>query len=70
VSSRLAHGLSPDALAYLPEETHNLPEEVYHNLSGHERRRLAEPKQQPSVPQDIYKLMAAARLTNQIQLSA
>ncbi len=70
VSSRLSHGLNPDALAYLPEQTHDLPEEVYHNLSGHERRRLAEPKTQASIPQDIYKQMAAARLSNQMQLSA
>lgn len=39
-SAKLSHYLTPDALAYLPEHTFNLPEEVYHNLSGHERRRL------------------------------
>jgi hypothetical protein len=39
-SAKLSHYLTPDALAYLPENTFNLPEEVYHNLSGHERRRL------------------------------
>ncbi len=41
-SAKLSHYLKPDALTYLPEDTFNLPEEVYHNLSGHERRSLGE----------------------------
>ncbi|MFX3782948.1 VC2046/SO_2500 family protein, partial [Streptococcus suis] len=41
-SAKLSHYLKPDALTYLPEDTFNLPEDVYHNLSGHERRKLGE----------------------------
>ncbi len=42
VAAKLQSCLAPDALTYLPEQTHNLPEEVYHNLSGHQRRELDE----------------------------
>ncbi len=42
MAAKLQCYLSPEALTYRPEQTHNLPEEVYHNLSGHQRRELAE----------------------------
>ena len=42
-SAKLSHYLVADALTYLPEETFDLPEEVYQNLSGHERTKLATP---------------------------
>ena len=45
-SAKLNHYLTPEALAFLPEGTHDFPEEVYHNLSTHERRKLA--KQPPA----------------------
>lgn len=69
-SARLAHGLSPDALAYLPQGTHDLPEEVYHNLSGHERRKLAETTATNVVPQEIYKQMSEANLLHKLKMSA
>ncbi|EGR2794486.1 hypothetical protein BOO29_00835 [Vibrio navarrensis] len=56
-SSKLSHYLIADALAYMPEETFDLPEEVYQNLSGHERRQLA----QPNTP-----LLPEAGLYNQL----
>ncbi|WP_434761871.1 VC2046/SO_2500 family protein [Vibrio fortis] len=45
-SAKLNHYLTPEALAFMPEGTHDFPEEVYHNLSTHERRKLA--KQPPA----------------------
>jgi hypothetical protein len=48
-AAKLQSYLAPDALCYQPEETHNLPEEVYHNLSGHQRRNL-EPSSQTRAP--------------------
>ncbi|WP_104401844.1 VC2046/SO_2500 family protein [Vibrio penaeicida] len=69
-SARLAHGLAPDALAYLPQGTHNLPEEVYHNLSGHERRKLTEAPATKVVPQEIYKQMSEANLLHKLKMSA
>lgn len=44
-SAKLCDYLSPSALIYPAIETYNLGEEVYHNLSGHLRRRLAPEKQ-------------------------
>ncbi|BDU37915.1 VC2046/SO_2500 family protein [Vibrio nigripulchritudo] len=69
-SAKLAHGLSPDALAYMPEETFDLPEEVYHNLSCHERRKLEKKEHVAVVPQEIYKQMSEAHLMHKLQLSA
>ncbi|MBD1559269.1 hypothetical protein HC752_20205 [Vibrio sp. S9_S30] len=69
-SVRLAHGLTPDALAYLPQSTYDLPEEVYHNLSGHERRKLAEATVTKVVPQEIYKQMSEANLLHKLKMSA
>jgi len=43
-SAKLSHYLSAEPLAYMPEETFDLPEEVYQNLSGHERAKLATPE--------------------------
>lgn len=40
-SSQLLHDLQPTALTFPPSGTKGMPEELYHNLSGHERRRLA-----------------------------
>jgi hypothetical protein len=39
-AARLQSYLAPDALTYMPEHTHDLPEDIYHNLSGHQRRKL------------------------------
>ncbi|USD66085.1 VC2046/SO_2500 family protein [Vibrio sp. SCSIO 43136] len=68
--AHLAHQLQPDALCYMPEDTCDLPEEVYHNLSNHERTSLTQTAPKAVIPQDIYKQMAAARLNHQIQMQA
>ncbi len=42
-AAKLNHYLSAEPLAYMPEDTFDFPEEVYQNLSGHERTKLASP---------------------------
>ncbi len=69
ISTRLAHGLTPDALTCMPQDTYDLPEEVYHNLSGHDRRRLSETPTTKAVPQEIYKQMSEASLIHKLQMS-
>jgi hypothetical protein len=39
--TRLLQHLAPTSLAQLPQHTCQLPEDLYHNLSGHDRRQLA-----------------------------
>jgi len=66
-STKLSHYLTPDALTYLPEDTHNLPEEVYHNLSGHQRRAMKEKEPKELMPIDLYNQLIKAQRTFQIQ---
>ncbi|KLN66167.1 MULTISPECIES: VC2046/SO_2500 family protein [Vibrio] len=66
-STKLSHYLTPDALTYLPEDTHNMPEEVYHNLSGHQRRALGEKEPKELIPIDLYNQLIKAQRTFQIQ---
>ncbi|KMV30728.1 hypothetical protein L4D00_07575 [Photobacterium swingsii] len=55
-SSHFLHELQPTALTFPPQGTKGMPEELYHNLSGHERRRLppAEEAKLKVSPQDLY----------------
>lgn len=69
-STKLSHYLTPDALTYLPEDTHNLPEEVYHNLSGHQRRAIGEKEPKELMPIDLYNQLIKAQRTFQIQTQA
>lgn len=66
-SAKLNHYLKPEVLAYLPEETFDLPEEVYHNLSGHQRRSLAEKQPRNLMPADLYNQLVVAQRNFQIQ---
>lgn len=66
-SAKLSHYLQPDALTYLPEDTHDLPEEVYHNLSGHQRRAMGEKEPKELMPVDLYNQLIKAQRTFQIQ---
>ncbi|MGF1714089.1 VC2046/SO_2500 family protein [Photobacterium chitinilyticum] len=53
---RLLHELQPTALNFPPQGTKGLPEDIYHNLSGHERRMLP-PKENAAIkasPQNLY----------------
>ncbi|WP_321380614.1 VC2046/SO_2500 family protein [uncultured Vibrio sp.] len=69
-SAKLSHYLKPDALTYLPEDTFNLPEEVYHNLSGHERRRLGKRNQPLISDVGLYNQLVTAQRQYQIQAQA
>ncbi|MCK6262129.1 hypothetical protein KP803_02435 [Vibrio sp. ZSDE26] len=69
-SAKLNHYLVPETLTYLPEETHDLPEEVYHNLSGHLRRQLIETKPKNLLPADLYNQLVVAQRSFQISAQA
>tara|TARA_Y100000588_G_C14157714_1_gene883399 strand:- start:625 stop:1161 length:537 start_codon:yes stop_codon:yes gene_type:complete len=67
VSAKLCHYLKPEALAFMPEDTGDLPEEVYQNLSGHDRRKLAN-KNHPDLPSaTLYNELSTAQRKYQIQ---
>lgn len=60
---RLLNELKPTALTYPPLGTKGMPEELYHNLSGHERRMLP-PKEEAKIqasPQDLYLSLLQAK---------
>lgn len=66
---RLLQGLQPTALDFPPQGTKGMPEEVYHNLSGHERRILP-PKEDASIqasPQDLYLSLIEAKRYAEMQ---
>ncbi|MEZ9231962.1 VC2046/SO_2500 family protein [Vibrio amylolyticus] len=67
MSAKLNHYLVPETLTFLPEETSGLPEEVYHNLSGHVRRQLTESKPKNLLPLDLYNQLVVAQRSFQIQ---
>lgn len=69
-SAKLSHYLKPEVVAYLPEDTHDLPEEVYHNLSGHQRRKLSEAEPRQLLPADLYNKLVEAQRTFQISAHA
>jgi hypothetical protein len=64
--AKLQNYLQPDALAYLPEQTYQLDELVYHNLSGHSRRLLANEEIPPHLTQDLYNQLITTRRLSQI----
>lgn len=69
-SAKLAHYLMPEALVYLPEQTHDLPEEVYHNLSVHQQSQLGSKTPKKLMPFDLYNQLVTAQRTYQIQAQA
>lgn len=69
-SVKLCHYLKPDALTYLPEDTFNLPEEIYHNLSGHERRSLGEQEKTLIPDAGLYHQLVTAQRRYQLQTQA
>lgn len=69
-SAKLSHYLVPDALTYLPEDTHGLPEDIYFNLSGHERRHLADKEPKKLLPADLYQQLVFANRHDQIRAQA
>ncbi len=69
-SAKLAHYLIPEALVYLPEATHDLPEDVYHNLSIHQQRQLGEKQPKKLMPFDLYNQLVEAQRSYQIRAQA
>lgn len=72
-SAKLSHYLCPTPLAFMPQDTQDFPEDVYHNLSGHERRILRKSKSEKadiSVPTDLYAQLNFASRQYQIQQQA
>lgn len=69
-SAKLSHYLKPEPLAYMPEDTFDLPEEVYQNLSGHDRRKLAQPKIAELPQATLYTELSTANRLHQIQIQA
>ncbi|MGX9417306.1 VC2046/SO_2500 family protein [Vibrio sp. RC27] len=53
-AARLQAYLAPDALTYMPEHTGNLPEDVYYNLSEHQRQKVKQT--QPKTSQYDFQL--------------
>ena len=68
LGARFLHDLRPDALTYLPEDTYDLPENVYHNLSNHERKALAVPQKKSLKLQDMYLNLIENKRTKEINV--
>lgn len=71
-SSQFLHELQPAALTFPPQGTKGMPEELYHNLSGHERRLLP-PKDEAKLnvsPQDLYLSLIQAKRFAEMQYTA
>ncbi|GAL10146.1 potential queD like 2 [Vibrio astriarenae] len=69
-SAKLSHYLTPEALAYLPENTADLPEEVYHNLSYHQLRHLNTPDNTAKLPHHFYHQMNESHRRDTLNLHA
>jgi len=64
-SARLQNGLNPDCLAYMTENTHNLGEEVYRNLSFHTKRTLSDTST-PTINANLYQKLIINAKESQI----
>lgn len=71
-SARLLTQLQPTALSYPPQHTKGLPEDLFHNLSMHERRKLppVETKPLQATPQDLYLALIKSKRLSEINLAA
>ncbi|CAH0539206.1 VC2046/SO_2500 family protein [Vibrio marisflavi] len=67
-STKLNHYLHSEPLVYQLEDTGNLSEEVYHNLSGHERRRLKEGNKEDLLPFDLYEQLLVSCRKDQLSI--
>jgi hypothetical protein len=67
---QLQAGLCPDALAYLPEKTHDLAEDVYRNLSLHEQRAMTKSTPALMPDNDLYNQLIVAHRASQMQAYA
>ena len=71
-STRLLAQLQPTALSYPPQQTKGLPEDLFHNLSLHERRKLPPIELKPlqATPQDLYLALIKSKRLSEISLAA
>ncbi|SMY32832.1 Ribosomal S4P (gammaproteobacterial) [Photobacterium malacitanum] len=71
-STRLLEQLQPTALSYPPQKTKGLPEDLFHNLSIHERRKLppVEPKPLQATPQDLYLALIKSKRQSEMNWAA
>jgi len=67
-SAKLNHYLTPEALCFLPLKTQGLPEEVYHNLSGHTVRHLKNKDAQHSLTQKLYNQLINNRYSDSLSM--
>ncbi|WP_422767353.1 VC2046/SO_2500 family protein [Photobacterium leiognathi subsp. mandapamensis] len=72
VSTRLLQGLQPTALTFPVENTKGLPEDIFHNLSVHERRKLPpeEPRPISASPQNLYASLIHSKRTSELYHAA
>lgn len=69
-AAKLQQGLTPDALAYMTENTHDLGEEVYRNLSNHSLRTLKSEPAELNSDGHLYNELLLNRRQSQIQAYA
>ncbi|MEZ8142137.1 MULTISPECIES: VC2046/SO_2500 family protein [Enterovibrio] len=71
-SARLNHCVAPSALHFPAIGTHNLGEDVYHNLSGHQRRQLAaeNPTTTALDPVNLYHQLVTAKRYQELNIQA
>ncbi|ODP96549.1 MULTISPECIES: VC2046/SO_2500 family protein [unclassified Salinivibrio] len=71
-SAHLRFQLAPAAMHYPPQGTHGFDEAVYHNLSGHQRRKLAdsESARLSLNPTTLYENLTTAHCQDKMRVSA
>lgn len=71
-STRLLAELQPTALCYPPQQTKGLPEDLFHNLSIHERRKLPPVESKPlqATPQDLYLALIKSKRLSEMSWAA
>ncbi len=71
-SALLQHYTHPSALTYPPQDTFGYPEQVYHNFSGHQRRRLQEsaPSEPNVAPKKLLDALTLSKRARELHLRA
>ncbi|WP_158174598.1 VC2046/SO_2500 family protein [Grimontia hollisae] len=67
-SARLNYCVTPSALHFPASGTHNLGEDIYHNLSGHQRRQLDSENDKTTAldPVNLYNQLVTAKRYNEL----
>ncbi|RQW64173.1 VC2046/SO_2500 family protein [Vibrio viridaestus] len=69
-SAKLKHYLTPEPLCYQPENTLGLPEDLYHNLSGHVIRQMKHQTSRQNLDMNLYHQLVDARVKDQLAVHA